>query len=304
MYPRIDSSCSYENLYICGLARDCKANLVKNISKIESIRSYFKNSNVFIVENDSKDGTKEVLNKWAQSSNNINLLSFDTNSLTIPLKSSDTPFPATSFGRTEKMVSFRNIYMNYINKLAPSENSLVLIIDLDIQDFNSENIISIIKSAPTDWGAIFSYGCEWLRLFKVKFRPIYFDMFAFARDSSFLVEPITSSKMANIKKNIDKEINNVDFYRCISAFGGLGIYKLDAILGLKYQANANNDNEVKIRCEHLDFNYAVSERGYSIYISKKFWADYGPPSFKTLIRNYLPDFIYMFLVNLKNFKSN
>ena len=45
----------------CSLVRDCENSLKQNIPKVEELRSSFRASHVVLVENDSKDRTKEVL---------------------------------------------------------------------------------------------------------------------------------------------------------------------------------------------------------------------------------------------------
>ena len=51
------------NVAICSVVRDCDKSLLNNIPVIETIRSNFKSSVVIVFENDSKDRTKQILNK-------------------------------------------------------------------------------------------------------------------------------------------------------------------------------------------------------------------------------------------------
>ena len=55
-----------KKIVIAALARDCNEALINNIPRIEKLRELFTESHVVIVENDSKDGTKDTLQKWQE----------------------------------------------------------------------------------------------------------------------------------------------------------------------------------------------------------------------------------------------
>ena len=50
-----------KKLVVGILARDCNSALLQNIPKIEQLCSAFISYDIFILENDSKDGTKNTL---------------------------------------------------------------------------------------------------------------------------------------------------------------------------------------------------------------------------------------------------
>jgi len=62
---------SHSSVAVCSIVRDCNKALKHNIHTIEQLRSYFRQSLVIVFENDSKDGTKETLLKWKESSDGI-----------------------------------------------------------------------------------------------------------------------------------------------------------------------------------------------------------------------------------------
>jgi hypothetical protein len=282
------------------MARDCDKALPKNIKKLESLRGYFHRSYIFVIENDSKDKTREILSDWKLNSQNVKVISFDTNSLTIPIATFQNPYPFSSFARTEKMARYRNIYMSEINKISPDSKALVLMIDIDILDFDPLRVIESVKAAPENWGGLFAYGCEWFHIFNFKFHPTYYDLFAFAENSAYFETPVNSLQMARNKKTIDAKISKATYFPCISAFGGLAIYKLESILGLSYQSIRNNDKEIHVRCEHIDFNRSVHDRGYHNYIAHNMWVDYGQVGYKTLLRKFIPERLFVFLQSLKS----
>ena len=56
-----------KSVVICALARDCSGALANNIPRIQELREFFADSEVIVIENDSKDNTKEVLASWHQN---------------------------------------------------------------------------------------------------------------------------------------------------------------------------------------------------------------------------------------------
>ena len=69
-YQRMASS----SVCICALARDCAPALSNNLSWLDTLCTRFNSANVVIVENDSKDDSKEMLRMWAAERPHIKLL--------------------------------------------------------------------------------------------------------------------------------------------------------------------------------------------------------------------------------------
>ena len=120
-----------KNLLIAALARDCEDSLRANIPMIEQLRAKFTWSEVVVVENDSIDGTKDLLNDWKIKSSNVTIISTDYGTKTIPDKSDLIANPMTSVQRIDKMVSYRNLYLDYI-KQVQHPIDLVIVIDVDV----------------------------------------------------------------------------------------------------------------------------------------------------------------------------
>jgi hypothetical protein len=76
-----------KNLLIAALARNCEDSLKVNIPLIEKLRAQFTWSEVVVVENDSIDGTKDLLNDWKINCTNVTIISNDYGTKTIPDKS-------------------------------------------------------------------------------------------------------------------------------------------------------------------------------------------------------------------------
>lgn len=262
-----------KNIVIAALARDCEKALRFNIPLIEKLRERFGWSQVVVVENDSKDKTKELLFEWAANSTGIKVISQDFGTLTIPNKSTHISTPSTSLYRIEKMASYRNIYLDYI-KTIKHQIDYVIIVDIDIKGFSIDGLIQAIEKDDNSWGAIFSNGITQKKYFGI-LSKIYFDCFAiyeypFVGDFSY-----TQKKLDLTFKSINRNIKKHKKYSVISAFSGIGIYRYEAIDGLKYKAVINTGIVGSAVCEHIPFNIEIIKRGFKNYIDREFVVIYG-----------------------------
>ena len=157
---------------ICILARDVEKQLIKNIPKIDSLRDYFQNSWVVAVENDSTDRTKELLFNWQHSGEGIFIDSFVSNFNFAQKSEKGMLFSGASRSRIEKMAFIRNRYLNFI-KNNNMHSDYIIVIDIDLYDFDEKKIASAIKNAPSNWSAIFANG----RLYSTILKKIAFTKF-------------------------------------------------------------------------------------------------------------------------------
>lgn len=270
-----DKSCS-----ICILARDCEKGCRHNISKIEELRSYFGNSYVVLIENDSKDCTKDLLLKWKDESTNIYLCSEDTNQVTIPKASQKCLYPGTSCTRIEKMASFRNRYLDIlINNNITTD--YIIVIDIDLDDFSVEGIIDSIINAPRDWTGLFAYGVQYWNIGKIIFFKKYYDNYAYVPENSESLAFTYEQRLKNIDSIERKFRFGTRYFPCISAFGGIGIYKYENLITKRYKCEKNlislTDEAI---CEHISVNTGSNEKNY---ICKNMKALYERYKFKPYI---------------------
>lgn len=270
-----DKSCS-----ICILARDCEAGCNRNIPKIEELRSYFGQSYVVVIENDSKDSTKSILVNWQNKSSNIILCSENTNQVTIPSQSKNCLYPGTSCSRIEKMASFRNKYLHILND-KNLVTDYIIVIDIDLDDFSVEGIIDSINNAPKDWTGLFAYGIQYWGIGnKILFKK-YYDNFAYVPKNSISLAFTYEQRLKNIDK-IDRNFKfGKKFFPCISAFGGIGVYKYEHLISKKYECKENKISLTdEAICEHISVNIGKTEHNY---ICKNMLALYEKYNFKPFI---------------------
>jgi hypothetical protein len=266
-------------LGIVALARDCERSLMNNIKKIERLRKYFEKSFVIVVENDSKDKTKIVLFEWENLAENIIILSQDFNTRTIPEKSINNPFPGYSKHRIEKLSMYRNIYMDYLQ-----DNNMkadyMLEIDIDIDDFSIEGIVDSIEKAPPNWTALFANGVKYIHFFK-NIPLYYYDGYPLIMD--FDIDKGTSLTLKEIqeaKYKLSKCLKKKEYSECVSAFGGIGIYKYEYIKNERYYALLNMRSKIiESLNDHVSMNYSLYRKmPGSLYVARKMMVYYEKAS--------------------------
>jgi hypothetical protein len=257
-YKNIDLSYGIKKMQqssvaICGLVRDCGYRLECNIPLVEKLREFFKKSYVVIVENDSVDNTKIILNKWHLEGKNINIISEDYGNQTIPDKIKGTTIlPAFSRHRIEKMVLYRNKYLNYVKKYLVVD--YVIIIDLDIFSFSINGIVHSF-SQICEWDCISSNGRNLIA--EYSFRDIFYDTYAFRELNDKKKQTI---KMIRNYHLLKLPVNKLLKVR--SGFNGLAIYRFKAIQNIQYECKDNNDSEIEAECEHVTFHQKMIDSGY------------------------------------------
>ena len=286
-----------KDIVIAALARDCEKALINNIPLIEELRKQFESARVIVIENDSKDNTKKLLKDWQDNSEDIKVISQDFGTKTIPTETSNNISPLSSFYRVEKMAFYRNMYLEYINELKGNID-YVIIIDIDILEFSVEEIVNSISNVNRNWGGIFSNGITTRKIAGFKSK-IYFDIFALYEYPFKEVFCYSQVSFDRTFKSINKNIKKNEFYSIISAFGGIGIYRYEAIKDLRYEAIQNPNNELEGICEHVSFNTKIVKKGYNNYISRNLIVDYGTHGIGLIFKLICPSFLFNFLYKEK-----
>ncbi|QDW26944.1 hypothetical protein FFJ24_019830 [Pedobacter sp. KBS0701] len=286
-----------KNVVIAALARDCEKPLLNNIPLIEELRARFVWSEVVVVENDSKDKTKQILHDWQSRSENVSIISQDFGTLTIPHKSTGVTSPTTTTYRIEKMAFYRNIYLEHI-KAIKKNIDYVIVIDVDIENFDVENLIYSIENAPNDWGGIFANGVTRKKILGYTSK-IYYDIFAIYQYPKVQNFSYTEDSLHQTFKDINKKVNKCEYFDIISAFGGIGIYKYDAIKSLNYVVVNNMNSNDEAICEHIPFNEEIVNKSYKNYIARNLTVTYGTHNIGLIAKLYLPYYFLSFLARNK-----
>lgn len=284
-----------KNIVIAALARDCDKSLSKIINLIEELRENFVWSKVVVVENDSKDNTKNILFDWEKRKEGVKILSQDYGILTIPEQVNDQEKPLVSFHRIEKMAMYRNIYIKYINDIQHDIDN-VIVIDIDVESFSVDSVVNSITKCRGNCGAIFANGISVKRIFNFAYSKIFYDVFAVYEYPMKENFTFTEETLSYTFESIVKKLKKNKHYRVISAFGGIGVYNYKAISSLHYKVVLNRLNEREAICEHIPFNTDIIKLGYENFISREMEVVYDVGhSFGRILSHYMPKKVFYFL---------
>lgn len=248
------------------LARDCQDSLIRNIPKIERLCSFFADYHVVAVENDSVDGTRELLHDWAIRNPKVIVDSFEDHSQRLA---------DSSYARIAHMVYLRNRLMGHIGSLRAPD--IVVMMDIDVYDFDVDGMMDGITHAPYDWGALFANGRSMLP--NHHYVRSQYDQYAImAYDEEWCdmtIKKFTPHRQLRRGMVLDKAVQRSDYYPVKSAFGGIGIYRYEAIKDLKYKTVMINERCQKAFCEHVPFHLEIIQQGYKNYVCQSLVVNYG-----------------------------
>lgn len=266
----------FHSVIIGLLARDCKDSLIRNIPRIERLCSFFVSYHIVVIENDSIDGTQQILYDWAKKNEKVVVDSF---------KNDSQRLADCSFERISWMASLRNRLLEEIKKLPASD--MVVMIDVDICDFDIEGVFESICHAPEGWGALLANGR--LMLPNHKFNNYQYDQFAYMGCDEEMSDAIYF--LPRRGRLLNTKVQKCDYLPVQSAFGGIGIYRYAAIKNSQYKAIMTNDGRQNAFCEHIPFHQDIIKQGYKNYICRRMVVNNGTLKVKAwvaFLMRYLP----------------
>lgn len=218
-----------EKALICGVCRSIEKAFPTTRMQMEKMGDLFEDYRILIYENNSKDRTKEFLKKWSQENQRVwvkseNLTRVDLANLTI---NSILGFGAT---RIEQITRARNIVLSEALSKQYDDYTYIIWYDMDFEEaFDVQVIVEVIQS-DKEWDGVFANGV-------LASDERYWDKLAF-RNEPFLFGPellgdLFWKEMPVFNYHFDETL---DWIPVVSAFGGLGIYKREALKGCKYSA--------------------------------------------------------------------
>lgn len=248
----------------CGVVRNGGIGLRKTLDRLQLIRSKFVSSKFFIVTNDNTDATDLVLDEWRQGAPDTNIV--------IRVDGLLEAFP----NRIDRICAARNFYLDAVRAEQRKANwSYCVVADLDGPNENlDENWFGSLEDLPISWDGLFANQID-----------CYYDIYAL-RHASWCPEDC----WLEVERSIPRLIKRVPIVRSlvrrsmvrryvfsrqqkipettspikvVSAFGGLGIYRVEALDSIYYRSRrANND----VVCEHVALNEAIVKRGGNLFI--------------------------------------
>ncbi len=285
-----------KSIIICGIVRDAEKGLRRNIPVINSLVRRFNDYKIVIFENDSVDSTKEILFNWQKDdADHFFICAEDKKAVkTIPNSNTVSSNPFFCKKRISKMVLLRNQYLDLIND-KKWESDYLLVVDLDVAALDLDSILSSFKS-NAEWDAVTALGYSTSPSLTKRYHDTY-ALTEYGDDKN----PQTEYKIKMLANKYGKLIGQKEWVRVFSAFGGLAIYKFEAIKGLRYLLLDNNDPDVEVRCEHFSIYKQMAENGYNkVYINPNMFLKYQDLTLKIILnslKRYLS--INRFFINKK-----
>lgn len=234
-----------KTIVFCGLARDIQKVFNRVKQKYEFFGSFFKDYKIIIVENDSKDKTRELLLEWVKTNPRVTILGCGVNKN--ECKMNTKTFSSFNVGseRIGKMAMLRNIYMEFIKNL---NFEYTTIIDFDIRGSLYIDGIAHSFYCFSENPHIDAIGANAIN----NFLNTYYDPFALVE----LNKPLDFSDYKE-KVSHDIEISKKYDYKMgdklvpvRSCFAGCVIYKTNQIRNRRYKSAPKG----KLGCEHVYFN--------------------------------------------------
>lgn len=276
---------SEAKIVVCGIVRNAEAGLRRNVIIVDKVLSHFCDYRVLIYENDSIDATKKLLQCWKQSHEDKVIISINQtdSSSTIPSsKSVSGVNPFFCRKRIDKMASLRNKYMDMLDEYIAKTNYMpdyLMVVDLDVAQL-SENSVMTSFEGEIEWDAVCAFGYSTSPSLKRRYHDSY--ALTLWGDQN---NPQTEEKIFSNARMFGSLKPDNSWIRIASGFGGLAIYKFEAVNGLRYSVPslANNDIRVEVKCEHFSLCKQMIERGYDkIYLNPAMVLKYQNLSMKII----------------------
>ncbi len=258
---------TFSNIIVAGAARNCGKSIIPDIERIQKALNDCNNIQYLIIESDSNDNTLEKLEYLKNTINDFHYISLGELKNRMPK-------------RTERLAYCRNRYLEELknNKLFKNAE-YVLVTDLDGTNelLTKENIASCWDIS--DWDVCTANQ-----------KGPYFDLWALRHPHISPNDCLKAYRyMINelgLKSNMAKQKalksrmfwfhKSLKPFEVDSAFGGLAIYKRDALNNVKYVGIDDNGSEV---CEHVALNSQIKEKGCKIYINPGLINCYPPTQY-------------------------
>jgi hypothetical protein len=224
-----------KNVLICGIVKNCASQIKKNIQYALETLELFNNSKIIIYENNSTDGTKDILNEYSKMEHlqkNITIISEDIdlnnkNNCVVwsykEITGSDHPC------RIEFISKARNKVVEEFNK--PEYNHFEYVIWIDFDSSNGWDKNGIIDSfnRNENWDALFGNN-----------NGVYYDYYALRYKEQVFGPEIIGEHFWNNISYVNFQENNC-LIPVYSSFNGIGIYKKELFKKFKYDFLVNDE---------------------------------------------------------------
>jgi len=227
-----------QRVVITALARDVSDTLPATVARVERTGSMFRDYRVVVFENDSADSTAKQLRVWAKANKRVTAV---CESLGDPKNAS-----VRCLQRAGRMAHYRNLCRDLILDKYPDWDN-VIIVETDIEDGWSYDGILNTFGQSTEWHAVGANGILYRPYRNEINRPLQYDVWAWRWPDSWKAQD-------NSKVNPRFWPRGEPLVPLNSCFGGLGIYKMEAMAAARYDGSD---------CEHVPFHHSMKAAGFT-----------------------------------------
>ena len=239
-----------------GVARNCEPHLHEVLKNLTRLAALYGEASFAFVVSDSKDGTISILVDW---------LAKGQCGCVIDLGNLERQMPL----RTQRLAFVRNACMDQVRNNAEASYDHLIVVDMD--DVLAAPVSADVFAKAAHWlddaaprGAVFANA-----------RPRYYDIWAL-RHEVWCPYDCWHPVWYRDKNQNEHQLQICEVFsrmikiplwlppiQVLSAFGGIGIYKLRLTATARY---VGLDERRRETCEHVAFNAAVRKAGGQLYI--------------------------------------
>ncbi len=245
-----------ENIEIAvvGVTRNGSRRMLRQLEVLRKATRHFRRVHFLVVESDSDDHTVDLLRDYSARDPALRFIS-------------KGHLKDTLRKRTERIAYCRNVYLDEI-RANPLYSSVayVIVADLDgvCKDVTPEGLASCWSDGD-DWGACTAnQGDYYYDLWALR-HPVWCPGDVWKEHAQLLPlfgEPeATNVALFSRMIHLPPHRKKVEVH---SAFGGLGIYRKEALLSSRYVGLLESGEEI---CEHVTLHAGMREQGWKIFIN-------------------------------------
>ena len=272
------------NVSFLGVGRNLGSRLPKVLAQIDLLAQQFQYSRVIFAEGGSTDDTKAILRQWsALSPFNRTIITVDTEQHV----EEQGHFQGQKMPREGRLAEARNVGLRTLYQL-PSKTEYVIIIDLDVLGWDPVGVADSFARMPSlSWDVMCANG--------ILLHGVYRDTYAFRTEKLDTnhhwagndqdMYNITLEQKKSYRQNLRMaqraartmmDFSNLQgVIRVHSCFGGLAIYRFDALYDCQY-AYRHNEAPFMLDCEHVLLHKCMIKKHHAkIYANSKMKLWYG-----------------------------
>jgi hypothetical protein len=279
------------NVTVLGVGRNLGPHLRAVLAQVDAMAALFGTSRAIFVEGGSTDRiTREVFARWAAASPaNRTVVTVDTEAR---VEGTESPFRGHTMPREGRLAQARNVGLRALHSL-PQRTEYVVVVDLDVLGWDLHGVADSFgrrATATTPWDVMCANG--------ILLHGVYRDTYAFRTDSlntnhhwagnDHVMYNITVDEKKVYRQNLRiaqraartmMDFSNLQgVVRVDSCFGGLAIYRYDAMVGCQYEYRHREPPHM-LDCEHVLLHRCmIDKHGAKVYANSnlKLWYGHSP----------------------------